>query len=125
MWPLLSGRNLHCKLGAIQIRHHRVTVFMCMKITTLICCSCKYTHSTFIVTRYVFPGSLRGIPRLFFGCGTPEKFTRKAEHKLYEKSAYPTFYWEKKPTFITMLSNCNTGFVAFISCTCIQAAFTA
>ena len=41
MWPPLSGGQLHCRLGAIQIRHHGATYAW----KSQLCCSCQYTHS--------------------------------------------------------------------------------
>ena len=44
MWPLLSVGNLHCKFGAIRIRHHGATYAWKLQL----CCFCQYTHSVYV-----------------------------------------------------------------------------
>ena len=51
MWPPLSGGYLHCRLGAIQIRHHGA---ICMGGEIMTFCSCQYTHV--VLTHPVFLG---------------------------------------------------------------------
>ena len=43
MWPPLSGGHLHCKFGAIRIRHYRAIYALKLRL----CFSCQHTHSVY------------------------------------------------------------------------------